>query len=263
MARLLGRLHVVIPAGRNSGEIVGAVHFGPFENMGSDEFAIGLKLMGQVNLVIAGRSVLADGGSITLTSGILSEHPIRSGCKAAFAVRARCGAHRQHLGLSVGQARLRRDVVCDRAQQRLDIGELRRSAPLRGVRCARARGDRARKGARDCSHRIQGVRPGAPGASTERAHSAIAALAAYTSHGAKTHSRVWRDLAVRKRKTEVDQQIAIIGKIGAEMGIRTPAINRLVELIHDVGDGRRELSFDTFQELIDTCTSDTTVASRS
>jgi 2-dehydropantoate 2-reductase len=103
----------------------------------------------------------------------------------------------------------------------------------------------------------------APDASAERAHNAIAALAEYTSHGAKTHSGVWRDLAVRKRKTEVDQQIAIIGKIGAEMGIRTPAIDRLVELIHDVEDGRRELSFETFQQLIDTCTSDTTAASRS
>jgi 2-dehydropantoate 2-reductase len=103
----------------------------------------------------------------------------------------------------------------------------------------------------------------APGAGTERARNAIATLAEYTSHGAKTHSGVWRDLAVRKRKTEVDQQIAIIGKIGAEMGIRTPAINRLVELIHDVEDGRRGLSFDTFQQLIDTCTSDTTAASRS
>jgi 2-dehydropantoate 2-reductase len=103
----------------------------------------------------------------------------------------------------------------------------------------------------------------ASGASTERARSAIAALAEYTSHGAKTHSGVWRDLAVRRRKTELDQQIAIIGRIGVEMGIRTPAIDRLVELVHDVEDGRRALSFETFQHLIDTCTSDTTAASRS
>jgi 2-dehydropantoate 2-reductase len=103
----------------------------------------------------------------------------------------------------------------------------------------------------------------APGASTERARAAIAALAEYTSHGAKTHSGVWRDLAVRKRKTEVDQQIAIMGKIGREMGVATPAINRLVELIHDVEDGRRPLSFETFQQLIDTCTSGKTVASHS
>jgi 2-dehydropantoate 2-reductase len=103
----------------------------------------------------------------------------------------------------------------------------------------------------------------APGASSERARTAIAALTEYTSHGAKTHSGVWRDLAVRKRKTEVDQQIAIMGTLGREAGIATPAIDRLVALIHDVEDGRRALSFDTFQELIDTCTSATMAASRS
>jgi 2-dehydropantoate 2-reductase len=103
----------------------------------------------------------------------------------------------------------------------------------------------------------------APGASTARARAAIAALTEYTSHGAKTHSGVWRDLAVRKRKTEVDQQIAIMGTLGREAGIATPALDRLVALIHDVEDGRRALSFDTFQELIDTCTSATMAASRS
>jgi 2-dehydropantoate 2-reductase len=102
-----------------------------------------------------------------------------------------------------------------------------------------------------------------PGASHERSRAAIAALAEYTSHGAKTHSGIWRDLAVRKRKTEVDQQIAIIGSIGREAGIATPAIDRLVALVHDVEDGRRPLSFATFQELIDTCTSATMAASRS
>jgi 2-dehydropantoate 2-reductase len=103
----------------------------------------------------------------------------------------------------------------------------------------------------------------APGAGEARARAAIASLIEYTSHGAKTHSGVWRDLAVRKRKTEVDQQIAIIGTLAREAGIATPAIDRLVELIHDVEDERRPLSFTTFQELIDTCTSATRAASRS
>jgi 2-dehydropantoate 2-reductase len=94
-----------------------------------------------------------------------------------------------------------------------------------------------------------------PGASQQRAHTAIAALAEYTSHGAKTHSGVWRDLAVRKRKTEIDQMIGIIGSIAREMGIATPAIDRLVTLIHDVEDGRRPLSLETFNLLTETCTS--------
>jgi 2-dehydropantoate 2-reductase len=94
-----------------------------------------------------------------------------------------------------------------------------------------------------------------PGANQERSRAAIAALAEYTSHGAKTHSGVWRDLAVRKRKTEIDQLIGIVGRLGREAGIATPAIDRLVTLIHDVEGSRRPLSFATFNELIEICRS--------
>ena len=62
-------------------------------------------------------------------------------------------------------------------------------------------------------------------------------MAEFNRHTAKTHSGIWRDLAVRKRKTEVDAQIAIIATLGTEAGIPTPAINKLVDLIHDIEDG--------------------------
>jgi 2-dehydropantoate 2-reductase len=103
----------------------------------------------------------------------------------------------------------------------------------------------------------------APGASESAARAVIASLAEYTRHGAKTHSGVWRDLAVRKRRTEVEPQIGTIGALGRAAGIATPAIDRLVALTHDIEEGRRPLSFVTFQELIDTCTSATMAASRS
>src|SRR5690242_8403445 len=53
----------------------GKVHFGDFMQMQEEEYKIGLqdKLMGQVNTVLIGRSYLNEGGSFTLTSGILSE----------------------------------------------------------------------------------------------------------------------------------------------------------------------------------------------
>ena len=145
-------------------------------------------------------------------------------------VRARRGADRQHLGLSVGQARLWGDAVRDRTERRLHVAELRRSAALRGLRYARTRSHRGRQGARRQAGRLQGVRSGGVRAGRERAGRAraIASLADYTSHTAKTHSGIWRDLAVRKRKTEVDQQIGIIGTLGREAGIATPAIDRLV-----------------------------------
>lgn len=75
-------------------------------------------------------------------------------------------------------------------------------------------------------------------------------LADYTAHSAKTHSGIWRDLAVRKRKTEVDAQIGIIVALGKEAGIETPTLARLVTLIHDVEDGRRPMSVDTLRLLV-------------
>jgi 2-dehydropantoate 2-reductase len=102
----------------------------------------------------------------------------------------------------------------------------------------------------------------APGAGELQSQAVIASLADYTSHSAKTHSGIWRDLAVRKRKTEIDPQIGIIGSLGRAAGVATPAIDKLTALIHDIEDGRRPMSFATFQELIDTCISATTAASR-
>ena len=93
----------------------------------------------------------------------------------------------------------------------------------------------------------------APGASDEGARSSIAALAEFNRHTAKTHSGIHRDLAVRKRKTEVDPQIGVIVALGREVGIATPAIACLVALVHDIEDGRRPLAFETFEVLIKTC----------
>ncbi len=100
-----------------------------------------------------------------------------------------------------------------------------------------------------------------PGASEDAARACIAALADYTSQTAKTHSGVWRDLAVRKRRTEVDVQIAIIAEIAGEVGVDVPGIRTLVDLVHDVEEGRRPLSGETLQILVDTCRSASTAAS--
>jgi 2-dehydropantoate 2-reductase len=103
----------------------------------------------------------------------------------------------------------------------------------------------------------------APDAPEQRSRESIAALAEFNRHTAKTHSGIWRDLAVRKRKTEVDPQIGIIARLGAEIGVDTPAIRTLVALIHDIEDGRRPLSAETMQVLIDTCRLPSLAAQRS
>jgi NAD(P)-dependent dehydrogenase (short-subunit alcohol dehydrogenase family) len=107
----LSKGHEIICAGRNSGDVkvdvkdeasvramfetVGKVdavvactghsHFGPVATMTPQQFLDGVtdKVMGQVNLVLIGMPYVLDGGSFTLTSGILSRDPVRQGANAA------------------------------------------------------------------------------------------------------------------------------------------------------------------------------------
>ena len=55
----------------------GSARFRPLAELGDEDFAfsLGNKLMGQVNLVRVGMEHVRDGGSITLTSGVLSQVP--------------------------------------------------------------------------------------------------------------------------------------------------------------------------------------------
>ena len=88
-----------------------------------------------------------------------------------------------------------------------------------------------------------------PDAADESALKSLVALADFNSKTAKTHTGIYRDLAVRKRKTEVDQQLGVIVDIAVGHGIDTPLLRRLIELIHDIEEGRREMSPTTFHEL--------------
>jgi 2-dehydropantoate 2-reductase len=93
----------------------------------------------------------------------------------------------------------------------------------------------------------------APGASDAGARASIAALAEFNRHTAKTHTGIYRDLAVRKRKTEVDPQIGVIAELGRELGVATPATSCLVALIHDIEEGRKPLAYETFDVLGEVC----------
>jgi 2-dehydropantoate 2-reductase len=88
-----------------------------------------------------------------------------------------------------------------------------------------------------------------PGASEEAARESVAAMVAFNSTSAKTHSGIWRDLAIRKRRTEVDVQIAPIAEIGARHGIECRATRKLVAMIHEVEAGRRAMTDDNLLEL--------------
>jgi len=112
VAHELSARHQIISVGRKSGDLhadlrdigslqslfektgtvdafvsaAGSVHFGPWNELTPEKVDIGLrdKLMGQINMVLAGQKYLSDGGSFTLTSGILSEDPIRFGAAASL-----------------------------------------------------------------------------------------------------------------------------------------------------------------------------------
>ena len=80
MYREAGKVDAVVSA-------VGHGHFGPVHEMTSEQFMQGInhKLLPQVNLVLEGFDYVNDGGSFTLTSGVLNRDPIRGGSCAAAA----------------------------------------------------------------------------------------------------------------------------------------------------------------------------------
>ncbi len=103
--------HEIITAGRSTGDVrvdlldrqsivrmykeagkldavvtcTGHAHFGPLATMNEDQFMHGLKdkLMGQVNVVLIGQSLINDKGSFTLTGGVLDRDPIRQGANGS------------------------------------------------------------------------------------------------------------------------------------------------------------------------------------
>ena len=108
----LGKKHEIIRAGRSRGDVridisseasisrvfeetlrldaviaaAGELHFGPLMDMTSAQLAFGInsKLLGQVNLARYAAKYIADGGSVTLVSGIIGEQPVAGGAIAAL-----------------------------------------------------------------------------------------------------------------------------------------------------------------------------------
>jgi 2-dehydropantoate 2-reductase len=86
----------------------------------------------------------------------------------------------------------------------------------------------------------------APDGAAERS---LDALVAHNRRSAKSHSGIWRDLAVRKRPTEVDAQLGIVVSLGADAGVPTPLTARLVALVHEIERGARPQSLGTLDVL--------------
>jgi 2-dehydropantoate 2-reductase len=89
----------------------------------------------------------------------------------------------------------------------------------------------------------------APGSLAEATDRSFDDMVAHNRRSAKSHSGIWRDLAVRKRKTEVDAQILPIAEIGRKLGIATPLTERTVAMIHEIEAGKRPLALGNLDEL--------------
>lgn len=113
VAAELGGRHELVTAGRKGGDLrldladrhgieaalaklgtvdaivsaAGQVGWAPLLELTPEQwaFSLGNKLMGQVNLALIGQRHLRDGGSITLTSGVLNHDPVAYGAAASLA----------------------------------------------------------------------------------------------------------------------------------------------------------------------------------
>jgi len=65
----------------------------------------------------------------------------------------------------------------------------------------------------------------------------------------KVHTGIQRDIIVRKRRTEVDKQPGVTVQKGRVAGVPTPLNARIVEMIHEVEDGKRPLGRENLFEL--------------
>lgn len=66
----------------------------------------------------------------------------------------------------------------------------------------------------------------------------------------KQHTGIWRDLRVRRRKTEVDWLTGEMIRRGEELGI-SPVVNKhLVRMIHEIEEGQREQGWENLTELL-------------
>jgi 2-dehydropantoate 2-reductase len=88
--------------------------------------------------------------------------------------------------------------------------------------------------------------PDAPAGAAERS---LDHLVLHNRKSAKTHSGIWRDLAVRKRPTEVDAQLGIVVSLGAEAGVPAPLTSAVVKLIHEIEQGVRPQSMQALDAL--------------
>src|SRR5262249_26258703 len=121
-----------------------------------------------------------------------------------------------------------REVVVDLAREVLQVAEAKRIEPLG----------------------FDGFEPAAiASGDPARVDASLDRLIEIRRGDEKTHSGVWRDLAVRKRRTEVDAHFLPIVADAARLGLEVPLLRRMIDMIHEIEDDRRPFSSTNLDEL--------------
>lgn len=101
---------------------------------------------------------------------------------------------------------------------------------------------------------LEGFDPYEPSGFTKDAdaaatHAAFETMVDYRNRSEKRHSGMWRDIAVRKRKTEVNQLLVPMVEEADAQGVPVPLNKRMIELVYDIEEGRRPQSWDNLSVL--------------
>lgn len=90
----------------------------------------------------------------------------------------------------------------------------------------------------------------APGAGMEeRADETLASLANTWRGAIKQHMGIWRDLKVKRRKTEVDMQVGQIVEMGRQNGVPAPVNASVLEIVREIENGKRRMDWSSLQEI--------------
>jgi 2-dehydropantoate 2-reductase len=79
---------------------------------------------------------------------------------------------------------------------------------------------------------------------------AMSVIATHYRAHTKTKTGIWRDLAVRKRKTEVGALLGATVARARTLGLAMPLTRKLIALIEDLEEGRRAMSWDNVEDLV-------------
>jgi 2-dehydropantoate 2-reductase len=88
-----------------------------------------------------------------------------------------------------------------------------------------------------------------PGGTQPAIEASFDAMVAFNRRSAKTHSGIWRDIAVHHRKTETDAQFGPILRCARDHGIAIPTVGRLVSLMREVESGARPQAWANLRDL--------------